>query len=551
MHHLVRRSSHKRTNETMPNGGTPHHSSNVEGADNAQGSHSMASQPVHSFSKHDTIKLGEHNFLLWKRQILLILEGYDLDGFVLGTTPVPPTHISDSDGQYVDNPSFRLHKKQDKFLASWLISMVTTEVLEHLPMAKTSSDIWSSIERRFGVKSNVKLSSMRHALYSLKKGSLSVKEYLAKVKSFSDSLITTGNVVSEHEQVSIVLAGLSLEYESVRVVASATTMSLELLTEMLLDCEAPQLASLTEVPLQANLADYQNGDNSSRSRHSNPPKCDHQECRFGQRGEGRGWSHGKPRGAERHWQRSKPQCQLCGKIGHLVQTCYHRFDETFSGDNSNQSMAVNYHQVQDQGSSHHANPCSHLSSPCSSSYQTTVSSHPSHRQCSSPAPDHSWYPDSGATNHITPDVRNLSTVSSYTGTRRVSMGDGKAVSIANVVSTSMKDIRTRRTFLVGRMHDGLYKFDTSRVLSHNDSQSCVSMIYAAQSVPPFTIWHNRLGHLCHSVSVNALRTYNISFPRTDMLSCCSACQLGKTHKLHFPSSTTMYSFPFELVESDV
>lgn len=104
--------------ETVPNGGTPRHSSNVEGANNAQGFRSMASQPVHYFSKHDTIKLGEHNFSLWKHQILLILEWYDLDGFVLGTTPVPPTHISGYDGQYVDNPSFLLHKKQDKFLAS-------------------------------------------------------------------------------------------------------------------------------------------------------------------------------------------------------------------------------------------------------------------------------------------------------------------------------------------------------------------------------------------------------------------------------------------------
>lgn len=72
---------------------------------------------------------------------------------------------------------------------------------------------------------------MHHALYSLKKGSLSIKKYLAKVKSLSDSLTAAGSVVTEHEQVNIVLAGLSLEYESVRVVASATKVLLTLMED--------------------------------------------------------------------------------------------------------------------------------------------------------------------------------------------------------------------------------------------------------------------------------------------------------------------------------
>ncbi|KHG07858.1 hypothetical protein F383_35082 [Gossypium arboreum] len=71
----------------------------------------------------------------------------------------------------------------DKFLASWLLSTVTDDVLMHLTMAKASFEIWTAIERRFGAKSTVKISSMRHALYSIEKENLSVKDYLAKVKS--------------------------------------------------------------------------------------------------------------------------------------------------------------------------------------------------------------------------------------------------------------------------------------------------------------------------------------------------------------------------------
>lgn len=55
---------------------------------------------------------------------------------------------------------FLAHKKQDKFLAYWLMSTVSDEVLVHLTSAKTSFDIWSTIEKCFGVKSSIKISRM-------------------------------------------------------------------------------------------------------------------------------------------------------------------------------------------------------------------------------------------------------------------------------------------------------------------------------------------------------------------------------------------------------
>ncbi|MBA0866025.1 hypothetical protein Goshw_017326 [Gossypium schwendimanii] len=73
---------------------------------------------IKQFPKHDIVKLGEHNFLLWKQQVLLILEGYGLHEFVLGTVSVPPQSVVDTDGNLVFNPEFLFHKQQDKLLAS-------------------------------------------------------------------------------------------------------------------------------------------------------------------------------------------------------------------------------------------------------------------------------------------------------------------------------------------------------------------------------------------------------------------------------------------------
>lgn len=131
---------------------------------------SVVGKKIQQFSKHDTVKLGENNFLLWKYQIMLVLEGYDVQDFVLGTINIPAQFIVDKDGQVAKNPKYSFHMHQDKLLASWLILTISDEILIHLTNARTSFDVWTAIERKFATKSNVKMASLWHALYSQKKG---------------------------------------------------------------------------------------------------------------------------------------------------------------------------------------------------------------------------------------------------------------------------------------------------------------------------------------------------------------------------------------------
>lgn len=101
---------------------------------------------------------------------MLILEGYGVQGFVLGTVSVPSQFVVDKDGKLVENPKYVLHKQQDKLLASWLLYTVCDEVLIYLTNAHTNFDVWATIERKFATKSTVKISSLRNVLYSQKKG---------------------------------------------------------------------------------------------------------------------------------------------------------------------------------------------------------------------------------------------------------------------------------------------------------------------------------------------------------------------------------------------
>ncbi|PON93298.1 hypothetical protein TorRG33x02_108690 [Trema orientale] len=46
--------------------------------------------------------------------------------------------------------------------------------------------------------------------------------------------------------------------------------------------------------------------------------------------------------------------------------------------------------------------------------------------------DMSWYPDFGATNHLTPDINTLMTKQDYTGSDQIHMGNGIGLNISHI-----------------------------------------------------------------------------------------------------------------------
>jgi histone deacetylase 1/2 len=67
------------------------------------------------------------------------------------------------------------------------------------------------------------------------------------------------------------------------------------------------------------------------------------------------------------------------------------------------------------------------------------------------------------------------------------------------------------------------------------------------------LWHLRLGHPNSQTLKLALKLCNISVSNNtnDVSDFCTACCMGKAHRLHSPQSQTTYSQPLELVFSDL
>lgn len=173
--------------------------------------------------------------------------------------------------------------------------------------------------------------------------------------------------------------------------------------------------------MSANLAQTQNksatvktgSQNSSGAQSNSQPRAPFNPAfggRFGRgaaRG-GRGAAFSRGRGYYNNT--SRPQCQLCGKTGHMAWQCFHRFNQQFISPFS-------------QGAPRQQHPSNNFN----------FQSNPTAMMATSSSVfDASWYPDSGASNHITPDLSNITNRAAYNGTEQVYLADGTGISISHL-----------------------------------------------------------------------------------------------------------------------
>jgi hypothetical protein len=89
-------------------------------------------------------------------------------------------------------------------------------------------------------------------------------------------------------------------------------------------------------------------------------------------------------------------CQVCHKIGHIVDRCWYMYDEGYVLDSRHVGAATNSYTV-----------------------------------------DMNWYTDTGATNHITGELEKLSLREKYNGGEQIHVANGTCMSISHVGETTI------------------------------------------------------------------------------------------------------------------
>lgn len=223
----------------------------------------------------------------------------------------------------------------------------------------------------------------------------------------------------------------------------------------------------------------------------------------------------------------------------------------------------------------------------------------------------SWYPDSGASSHVTYDLNNLNTAADFQGSERLQVGNGTGLPILhvgesvvkfdssppdhvyilksllhvphirkNLLSVSqfakdnqvffefhpnyclVKDQVSGQTLLTGKLEHGLYKFSLkSSSSSSQKSNTTLPLQYSTTTTPsvfasslkkedPLSLWHFRPGHSAFDNVKRALKSCSISYFVDDSNRPCIPCLQGKCHKLYFGTSASEHGL-FELIHSDL
>jgi hypothetical protein len=197
----------------------------------------------------------------------------------------------------------------------------------------TSHTAWNALEKTFSSSSKARIMPLRLELQSTKKGSLSMIDYIMKVKVDADNLAAIGEPVLEQDQVINLLGGLGSDYNAVVTAINIRDdkIYIEAVHSMLLAFEhrLEQQSSIDHISsMSACYASSNNKGGGRKYNNSRGQSHISNTSNYTYRGRSR-WGRYSYNGRHNSTNSEKPQCQLCGKFGHTVHVCYHRFDISY------------------------------------------------------------------------------------------------------------------------------------------------------------------------------------------------------------------------------
>jgi gag-polypeptide of LTR copia-type/GAG-pre-integrase domain/Integrase core domain len=520
-------------------------------------------------------KLTDSNFLSWKNQIQLIIEGHDLESYLYNPPP-DPTSIN-TEGETILNPIFLAWNRQDKLLNAWIRSSLSDSILAQVMSSPTCKDLWKALESYFSTTSRAKLQDLKRQLQTVSKGDSNCTDYLLRIRQISDELSFIGSPITEEDLVTAAINGLGSEFISIKAalltVRCHSSFSFCDLRGLLLSHES-MMSSASESNPTAFLAgkphiNSKNRNSSQYRSHNNyNPNSYHprtsdksiSNTNFTSDGSTNTNSLSPAILAMIASGQIRIPCQICQKMGHLTRKCYKRYNSDPDWKPPPQYNAYNAYVA----------------------------------DTSSQDPDSSsWIVDSGATHHVTNDVNNLNFFFSYKDGDKLQVGNGLGLDISHIGSQQFKvanytitlhNVLCVPTFSANLISLSQLLHDNPSLTINFTSSSCSikdlhqpkqpplqisssNGLYKFKMKPPqlisqvfyttsstsratTTTWHARLGHPSTTTTLKVINSNKLPCIRNS-LTFCTHCIQAKAHVLPFSLSSSSSSKPLELVHSDV
>ncbi|KAM1079132.1 hypothetical protein ACFX2B_013731 [Malus domestica] len=580
---------------------------------------------VSSISTSVNVKLDDSNYLTWHFQMQLLLESNGILGFVDGTHPCPLRHSSQSRDSGVNSSNSTTSSASDEYLIWMMHDKALMQLLTASlsPMAlsctigsTSSRDLWIRLQEQFSTVSKTSIFQMKSNLQTIKKGSDSVAQYLQKIKEARDYLSAAGVYFVDEDIVILALNGLPPEYNTFRTVIRGreNVISLkEFRTQLLAEeailestVNAPFMTAMVahtlppRAPTQSNFvagafkqfnAPKNKGNGrfhqNNRTFSSKPylPTQTHvlQNPSPGVLGSFPHQHHSPPSAppliscqlcnCDGHSapfcpsnSSAKSRCQICGRFNHSTWFCFYNDKGPNYIGAGNGSYPQPGHPYSQQSSYPQQGYSSQFPAPQQIQSQApmqafhTMVPHPSPPAASS-SPSQVWITDSGATNHMTADLFNLSLASPHPTNEVIQTANGECLPVSHIGSTVIKpflhpiklnsDKATGRVLYKGLCSNGLYPLSSLANVSPASSQSIASNKALLGQLVTSTTWHNRLGHPSNSIVSLMLHKSKVAFAKDPNPVLCLRCLEGKFYKLPFALSVNKSVTPFDVVHSDL
>nr|XP_009757350.1 PREDICTED: uncharacterized protein LOC104210211 [Nicotiana sylvestris] len=355
------------------------------------------------------IELTYLNYLTWKKVFLIVLKSHNLLSLVDGSIPCPTS----------THDEYRLWIQCDTITLSWINVTFSPPVLDSLPnyACETSKEAWDVLASLYLDQVSSSSIHLKSKFQNFKKGSLSMEDYLQQLHSLACSLRAVGKPVSDDDLVTQALQGLPSSYRTFvsGLNATGTLPTFLALRPLLLTEEAHINAANNDDPTSHTALVASTPTQPVSQPHSSTLSHTNTYSKVSYNGRGHGRSN-KGRGRDQYSTRSNfsnqwagfqqnfrpssrgdgvlgrppftstKQCQICFHFNHTALECRNRFNHSYVPNSLPKSFAaMNLEEVQ-----------------------------PS-----------IWYPDSGASAHMTNNQSLLSSPSTYIGSSQVMVGNGQ------------------------------------------------------------------------------------------------------------------------------
>ncbi|RVW93768.1 Retrovirus-related Pol polyprotein from transposon RE1 [Vitis vinifera] len=176
----------------------------------------LSIQAFHQCSSLVSIKLNMSNLLLWRSQVLPLVRSLGLIHH-LSENRHASEETMGTETKETHDQSIETWSHNDGLLTSWLLGLMTKEVMLLLDGTETAYDVWNSLGEKLLPMTKEKEVQLTNRLRGVKKGTRSLDEYLREFKGICDALAAVRKPVSDLDKVFQLAQGLGTKYMDFRV----------------------------------------------------------------------------------------------------------------------------------------------------------------------------------------------------------------------------------------------------------------------------------------------------------------------------------------------